>query len=148
MKTTKIRTLIAAGTIGIVGLTGVVAASAASAAGTNGSAAAAKTRLTAEQKECMSAQGITRPEGRPTADQRTAILEAAENCGITVPAGKGKIARRVAQLTQEQRDCLVNNGVTRPQTPLTAEGRAEFKEQLKTAAQTCGISRSTVAPTN
>ena len=148
MKTTKIRTLIAAGTIGVVGLTGIVAASAAGAVGTSGSAAPAKARLTVEQKACMSAQGITRPEGRPTAEQRTAIVEAAKNCGITVPTGKAKIARRIAQLTQEQRDCLVSNGVTRPQTPLTAEGRAAFKDQLKTAAQTCGISRPAAAPTN
>jgi hypothetical protein len=141
MKTTKIRTLIAAGTIGAIGLTGVVAANAAGAVGTGGNTTPAKARLTAEQKTCMTEQGITKPEGRPTVEQRAAIIDAAKNCGIDIPSRRARIASRLAQLTPEQRECLVDNGVTRPQRPLTAEQRAEFKQQLKTAAQTCGISR-------
>ena len=148
MKTTKIRTLFAAGTIGVVGLTGIVAASAAGAVGTSGSAAPTKARLTVEQKACMSAQGITKPEGRPTAEQRTAIVEAAKNCGITVPTGKAKAAPTKARLTVEQKACMSAQGITKPEGRPTAEGRAAFKEQLKTAAQTCGISRPAAAPTN
>ena len=147
MKHSKIRTLIAAGTIGVVGLTGVVAANAAGAIGTNQNSTQSVPRLTTEEKACLAAQGITKPQGRPTAEQRAAITEAATNCGITLPTRRAQIRGRLAQLTQEQRDCLVSNGVTRPEAPLTAEQRAAFKTQLKSAAQTCGISAPS-APTN
>jgi len=147
VKPTKFRTLIAAGTLGVVGLTGIVAANAAGAIGTGGSTTSGAGRLTAEQKECMSLQGITKPEGRPTAEQREAIATAAANCGITLPARKGPVGRRIARLTQEQRDCLTSNGVTKPDHRLSAEERAAFKAQLQAAAQTCGIPAPT-APTN
>lgn len=145
MKSTKLRTLVAVGALGATGLTGLFAASAAGALGTG--TGAGSSRLTAEQKTCMASQGVTRPEGKPTAEQRQAIVEAATNCGITLPAGKGRFAQRAAQLTQEQRDCLVSNGVSKPDHKLTAEERAAFKSQLKAAAQTCGIQRAG-APSN
>jgi len=145
MKSTKLRTFVAVGALGATALTGLFAASAAGALGTG--AGAGSSRLSTEQKTCMASQGITRPEGKPTAEQRQAIVEAATNCGITLPAGKGRFAQRAAQLTQEQRDCLVSNGVTKPDHKLTAEERAAFKTQLKAAAQTCGIQRA-AAPSN
>lgn len=143
MTSTKVRTLIAAGALGAAALTGVFAANAAGALGTGAGAG----RLSAEQKTCMASQGVTRPEGTPTAEQRQAIVEAATNCGITLPAGRGRFAQRAAQLTQEQRDCLISNGVSKPDHRLTAEERAAFKTQLKAAAQTCGIQRA-AAPSN
>lgn len=155
MRSSKIRSFVAAGVLGAAALTGLVAANAAGALGTGGGTgpnshgprSGPLAGITAEQKACLSAQGITRPEGKPTAEQRQAIAEAATNCGITIPqrkAGGGPIAR----LTQEQRDCLASNGVTKPDHKLSAEERAAFKEQFKTAAQTCGIERPAAPASN
>lgn len=146
MKSSKVRTLVAAGALGATALTGLFAASAAGALGTGPGSHSPKSGplagITAEQKSCLVNQGITRPQGKPTAEQRQAIIEAATNCGITLPAGKGKLAQRAAQLTQEQRDCLTSNGVAKPDHRLNAEERAAFKTQLKAAAETCGIQRT------
>ena len=151
MKSSKVRTLVAAGALGAAALTGLFAANAAGALGTGANSHSPKSGplagITAEQKSCLAGQGITRPQGKPTAEQRQAIVDAATNCGVTLPTGKGGVARRVAQLTQEQRDCLVSNGVARPDHKLNAEERAAFKTQLKAAAETCGIQR-TAAPVN
>lgn len=145
MKSTKIRTLVAAGALGATALTGLFAASAAGALGTGANSHSPKSGplagITAEQKSCLASQGVTRPQGKPTAEERQAIIEAATNCGITLPAGKGGFAQRAAQLTQEQRDCLTTNGVSKPDHRLTAEERAAFKTQLKAAAETCGIQK-------
>ena len=145
MKSKKIRTLVAAGALGATAVAGLFAASAAGALGTGSGTGSG--RLTAEQKTCMASQGVSRPEGTPTAEQRQAIVEAATNCGITLPTGRGRFAQRAAQLTQEQRDCLTSNGISKPDHRLYAEERTAFKSQLRAAAETCGIQRP-AAPTN
>ena len=146
MKSTKIRSFIAAGVLGATALTGLFAASAAGAIGTGGGTgpnshgprSGPLAGITAEQKTCLAGQGITRPQGKPTAEQRQAIRDAAANCGITIPQG-AKGAGRAHRLTQEQRDCLASNGITKPDHQLSAEERAAFKAQLQAAAGTCGI---------
>lgn len=145
MNASKVKTFVAAGALGAVALTGLFAANAAGALGSGGGGGTKSgpiAGLSAEQKSCLTSQGITRPQSKPTAEQRQAIIEAATNCGITVPTGKGRLGQRAAQLTQEQRDCLVSNGVTRPDRQLNADEREAFKTQLKAAAETCGIQRT------
>lgn len=144
MKSSKVRALVAAGALGAIALTGLFAANAAGALGngTQSQRSGPLAGITAEQKSCLANQGITRPQGRPTAEQRQAIIAAATNCDITLPVGRGGLAQRAAQLTQEQRDCLTSNGVAKPDHRLNAEERAAFKTQLKAAAETCGIQRT------
>ena len=155
MKSTKIRSFVAAGVLGAAALTGLFAAGAAGALGSGGGSgpnshgprSGPLAGITAEQKACLAGQGITRPEGKPTAEQRQAIRDAAANCGITIPEG-GAHAGRAPRLTQEQRDCLTSNGVTKPDHRLSAEERAAFKAQLQAAAGTCGIQLPTPPATN
>ena len=45
--------------------------------------------LTDDQKECLSDAGLAKPEGRPTPAQRQALRDAAADCGIEIPAGRG-----------------------------------------------------------
>lgn len=150
MKSTKIRTIVAASILGATAITGLFAAGAAGALGNGGGTgpnshsprSGPLAGITAEQKACIASQGVTRPQGKPTAEQRQAIAEAAANCGVTIPQGKG--GGRAA-LTQEQRDCLASNGVAKPDHKLSAEERAAFKAQLEAAAQTCGIQRPAAA---
>lgn len=60
--------------------------------------------------------------------------------GVAGPAGAatdGAAARTGHQLTDEQKQCLSDQGITRPVRPLTEEKIA----QLKAAAAACGIER-------
>ena len=57
--------------------------------------------------------------------------------GSPVGAAEGSDARRRPTLTREQKQCLEEQGITRPIRPLTHEKRAA----LKAAAQACGIER-------
>lgn len=43
-------------------------------------------RLSADQRACLTSSGLTRPDGRPSADQIQAIRDAAAACGIAIPA--------------------------------------------------------------
>lgn len=51
-------------------------------------------RLTDEQRECLAEQGITRPDGRPSMDERRALRDemrdAADECGIERPLRDGR----------------------------------------------------------
>ena len=103
--------------------------------------------LTDEQKTCLSDNGVTLPERPsdgsrptpPTEEQRAAMKAAAETCGL--PAPRARSARPA--LTDEQKTCLSDNGVTLPErpsdgsrpTPPTEEQRAA----MKAAAETCGL---------
>ena len=40
--------------------------------------------LTDEQRECLTDAGLTRPMGRPTAEQRQALVQAVADCGIDI----------------------------------------------------------------
>jgi hypothetical protein len=106
----KLRKAIFAGTVGLIGLTGGLAASSASASAssatttttTAATTAASGTgtagsnvvhpqlgtrvaRLTSDQIDCLTAQGITKPQGEPTATQRQELRDAAKTCGIDLP---------------------------------------------------------------
>ncbi len=145
MKTTKLRTALAAGGMGALALTGVFAATPAGAADTSKhpSRQAAFAQLTDAQKQCLSDQGLTRPTSRPTSrptqEQIKKLKAAAKECGIKLPAHPGRGDHRgpggEPQLTQEQRDCLTNAGLTRPEGRPTAE---QF-QKLRAAAAECGI---------
>jgi hypothetical protein len=108
--------------------------------------------LTDEQRTCLEGQGITKPTGPPTDEQRAAMRAAAEACGITLPAPPpavsgatgaapqgmpGDPGRRGpgARLTDAQRQCLADAGITRPTGPPTDEQRAA----MRSAAEGCGI---------
>lgn len=43
--------------------------------------------LTNAQRSCLTDAGLTRPTGRPTVEQRQALVKAAADCGITIPSG-------------------------------------------------------------
>ncbi len=147
MKTTKLRTALAAGGMGALALTGVFAATPAGAADTakHPSRHAAFAKLTDAQKQCLTDQGLTRPTSRPTSppsqEQIKKLKAAAKECGIKLPAHPGRGDHRgpggeqFQQLTQEQRDCLTNAGLTRPEGRPTAE---QF-QKLRAAAAECGI---------
>ena len=160
MKLTKIRTLIAAGTIGVVGITGIAAAGMAGAQTTDATTQAAQGKgafiksLTADQRSCLQANGVVKPDHRLTADERAALkatLEsAATTCGVTLPTRPGAAAKAEAQelkadlkaLTPDQKSCLKANGVAKPDHKLTKTERQAWYAQLETAAQTCGIAIS------
>lgn len=141
--------LVAAGVLGagFAGVAGAAGPGSASPEAGKARAAAFFGSLSQEQKDCLVANGAKRPEGKPTrADRRTLVL-AANACGITVgkPAGVGRtpsraggeaaMKARFAQLTQAQKDCLVAQGVKRP------DGRpsAAAKQALRAAAAACGL---------
>ena len=160
MKLTKVRTLIAAGTIGLVGITGVAAAGVAGAQTTDTTTQAAQGKgafiksLTADQRSCLQANGVVKPDHRLTADERAALkatLEsAATTCGVTLPTRPGAAAKAEAEalkaqikaLTPDQKACLKANGLTKPDHRLTAAERQARYALLETAAQTCGIAIS------
>jgi len=89
--------------------------------------------LTDEQKTCLTEAGITKPEGRPTQAERDAFKAAAETCGITLPTRPGNAGR--LNLTDEQKTCLTDAGITKPEgRPTQAE-----RDAMKAAAEACGI---------
>jgi len=91
--------------------------------------------LTEEQRTCLMDSGIAKPQGIPTAADVQKMRDAASTCGVQVPERLGKLADRVASLTDEQRQCLVDNGVG------TMQGKApkERLANLRNTAQTCGV---------
>lgn len=97
-------------------------------------------QLTDAQKKCLTDAGFTKPATRPTTppteEQRAAFKAAAEKCGITLPTGMGKGHHGGRhQLTDAQKKCLTDAGITKP------EGRptAEHMTAMKAAAEKCGI---------
>ncbi|MBJ7381094.1 MAG: hypothetical protein JHC66_00780, partial [Acidimicrobiia bacterium] len=68
---------------------------------------------------------------------RDAMKAAAETCGITLPTRQGHAGR--LNLTDEQRACLTEAGITKPEgRPTQAE-----RDAMKAAAETCGITLPT-----
>ncbi|MEI8082754.1 MAG: hypothetical protein WCI74_13020, partial [Actinomycetes bacterium] len=110
--------LLVAGAVGAMMLGGVALA-VSPAAGSSTPTTSNTTRaqadhgptLTAEQQACLTAQGVTKPDGRPTDAQRTAFEAAAKVCNITLPtrgAGHGP------DLTAAQQACMTAAGITKP----------------------------------
>ena len=92
--------------------------------------------LTDEQKTCLTDAGITKPAKgtRPTQAERDAMKAAAEACGITLPT-RPDHAGRGLNLTDEQKTCLTDAGITKPEgRPTQAE-----RDAMKAAAEACGI---------
>ncbi len=152
MKSSKFRTVLAVSAIGLTGFSGALAFSPAEAATSSTSTTAPSehpsraggfAKLTDTQKQCLTDAGLTRPEGRPTAEQNKQLRAAAQGCGIEKPAnagrgnggGRGRNGQRFQQLSDEQRDCLTDAGVTRPQGRPTAEQM----KTLRAAAADCNI---------
>ena len=111
-----------------------------------GEAGAGATRaLTDAQRQCLAEQGVAAPArpadgSRPqlTQEQRDALRRAAEVCGLAVGPRRGL---RPA-LTDAQRQCLVEQGVTVPTRPadgLRPELSAEQRAALRRAAEACGL---------
>jgi hypothetical protein len=106
--------------------------------------AARHARLTDEQRECLREQGVTRREVRarrfrvPTDEERQAMRDAAAACGIELPDPP-------EPLTDEQRACLEEHGVTPPEPGsvrprlLPRDERQGRVEELRGAAEACGI---------
>ena len=100
-------------------------------------------QLTAEQRQCMADHGYERPLAGQlrTQEQRQAFRAAAEDCGIDLPAGLFRhAARRHARhwwrnLTEEQRQCLRDQGVERPHGRPTPDQVQAFRD----AVDACGI---------
>ncbi len=94
--------------------------------------------LTDTQKTCLTEAGITKPEGRPTQAERDAFKAAAETCGITLPTRPENAGGRL-NLTDTQKTCLTEAGITKPEgRPTQAE-----RDACKAAAETCGITLPT-----
>ena len=104
--------------------------------------------LTDDQRQCLTDAGLSRPTGRPSVEQHQALRAAAENCGLSIPERAGRPdqpadretaqarqAARFANLTDDQRQCLTDAGLSRP----TAKPTAETFKALRAAAQDCGI---------
>jgi hypothetical protein len=155
MKLTKVRTLVAAGVIGVTGIAGIVGVTSVAGAQTTDQVAAASQgrgsflkSLTDEQKACLQANGVAKPEGRLSPEQRreaiTTLRTAADTCGITLPERPGRarvdeLKSRLGSLTPEQKACMKDSGLTRPQRPMDAAARQAWIAQAKQAAQACGL---------
>ncbi len=146
MKITRTRTAIATVALGAIAVTGTFATGIAGAQGSSGGGRTAKqfaSTLSVDQTSCLRDNGVVRPGRDATLAERQSFLAtvetAAGTCGITLPA---KLERRIDWITsidQTQLDCVKAN-VTRP-TEHTPEARAQFKTDLRAAAQTCGITK-------
>jgi hypothetical protein len=107
--------------------------------------------LTDAQKQCLVNHGVTLPtrgnRRNLTPAQRQALRQqlvaAAQACGITFPSRPFAGPRRGLGLTDAQKQCLVNDGVTLPtganRRNLTPAQRQALRQQLVAAAQACGI---------
>jgi hypothetical protein len=106
--------------------------------------------LTDAQKQCLEGQGVTAPakpaEGQtrtePTDAEKAKHKAAFEACNIPLPqhrpGGPGH-----PKLTDAQKQCLEDNGVTKPAKPADGQERAkptaEQRAKFEAAAKTCNI---------
>lgn len=104
--------------------------------------------LTDEQRQCLRDAGLTRPVGPLDDEQRAALREqaraAAEGCGVEPPFPRARTFW--AGVSEDQKQCLRDSGLTRPVGPLTAEERQQLREQVRAAAEACGITVPARAP--
>ena len=157
MKSTKVRTLIAAGVLSATAITGLFAANVAGAQTTDQTTQAVQGKgaflksLTADQRQCLTDNGVVKPDHKLTADERAAakanLQTAASNCGVTLPerptAAKIKALRaELKALSTDQKACLSAQGITKPDHKLSATERQAAYAALESAAQTCGIALS------
>ncbi len=140
-KTTSLRLALVAGLVTVGAATFASTASAAEGESGNTTPRIVQivSNLTDDQKSCLQEAGVSRPGADATAEERQAAREAfrtaAETCGITLPDPKGPLAN----LTDEQKACLDEADLTRPDSDATFEERHAAREALRTAAEGCGI---------
>ncbi len=118
-------------------------------------------QLSDTQKQCLADHGVTLPErpanpeagtrpAPPTDEQRAAFRAAAEACGLPTPPAGGRGFR--PQLTDTQKQCLADQGVTLPTSPTPGAGErrqpptAEQREAFHAAAQACDLPVPTHGP--
>ncbi len=102
--------------------------------------------LTEAERQCLTDHGVSRPETKPTAEQREALRAALDACGIERPLARARAGRFLRNLTEEQRECLKAEmaelgygaeGEGEGQRPRVAS--PERRQALKDAADACGI---------
>ena len=110
--------------------------------------------LSDEQKQCLTDHGVTLPQrpanpdagtrpAPPTDEQRAAFHAAAEACGLPTPPAGGRGFR--PQLTDTQKQCLADQGVTLPTPPTPGSGErpqpptAEQRAAFHAAAEACNL---------
>lgn len=136
-RTRSFRRLVATG-LGCVALGAAsIGIAAPAGAATDGSTGRPGRHLTDEQQQCLADHGVTRPVRPLTKEKVATIKAAAEACDVKIPARlKHRLAhRRHLNLTDEQKQCLSDAGITRPVRPVTTEKI----EAIKAAAETCGV---------
>ncbi len=111
----------------------------------SGTTRPARPQLTDTQGQCLADQGVTLPTrpadgSRPevSQEQRDALRAAAEKCGLPAMGPRG----HRPQLTDAQRQCLADQGVTLPTRPADGsrpEVSQEQREALRAAAEKCGL---------
>lgn len=101
--------------------------------------------LTDEQRACLQDAGITRPVWPLDVSDRVAlrgrVRAAASACDITVPdpTRRERMAQAWVALSDEQRSCLTDTGLTRPVGRLSDADRATLRAQVVAAAKSCGV---------
>ncbi len=123
--------------------------------------------LSDEDRACLEEKGVEVPvierdeDGRPVVpderpdlsdEEKQARREAAEACGIERPRGRQGPVRFLARLSEDERACLVENGVElpeldedgRPVVPderpdLSDEEKQARREAFQAAAETCDV---------
>ncbi len=138
LRPTSIRRLVGAG-VGCVALSLSAMAMGSPAGAAEDTQAHHRPKLSAEQKQCMKDQGITRPIRPLTPEKITALKAAAKACDIKLPKHAG---HHRPKLSAEQKQCMKDQGITRPIRPLTPEKITA----LKAAAAACGIQVPAGAP--
>ena len=127
---------VALAVVPVLALHSLATATPTSDGGASDAGADARPGITDAQRECLAEQGVSVPdrsgaEGRPalTREPRRELRQAGRACGLRgLRPGRGP---RV--LTDDQRQCLTEHGVTVP--PRSAETRAA----LRAAAEACGL---------
>lgn len=104
------------------------------------------TALTGEQRQCLADQGLQRPQGRLSEEQRDALRADVERalttCQITLPErmlNRERLGFAFAALNPDQQQCLAGIHLTRPVGRLTPEQRTLVRAEMAAAVEACGI---------
>ena len=105
--------------------------------------------LTDAQRQCLRDADIRRPVG-PLDDAERATLRrsveaAAGSCGVELPFARARAFWD--GLTDAQQQCLRDADVTRPWGPLTRDQRQQLRQDLRAAAEACGVTPPRTEPT-
>jgi hypothetical protein len=145
--------LVALAAVPVVGLGEFAVADSGASSGDDGATAGAvrgRPALTDEQRQCLADHGVTPPtrpaEGSPrqshTAADRETFRAAADACGLPLPERRSGLGGRPV-LTDEQRQCLADHGVTPRSRPADGSERqppsAAERDTFRAAAEACGI---------